>query len=113
MASSTRPRSEKRSRKCCEASLRRTSISSRSRSRSSKRNSRKVVARAPVLHPGSIRPDLQRARNHEAIEPAAARVQFSPFVEREVDHREPGGREFLDQALARLDIAGGDQQARE
>src|SRR6187551_3133236 len=42
---------------------------------------------------------FQRARNHEAIEPSAAAVQLGPVIDREVDHREAGGREFLEQAL--------------
>ena len=37
-------------------------------------------------------------------------MQLAPVVEREIDHREAGGREFLDQPLARLDVARRDQQ---
>ena len=40
-------------------------------------------------------------------------MDLAPVVERKIDHRQRRGREFLDQALARLDVAGGHQQGGE
>src|SRR6185436_12288318 len=50
---------------------------------------------------------VERAWDHEAVEPAGLGMELAPVVEREVDHCQRRSRKFLDQLLARLDIARG------
>src|ERR1051326_431850 len=54
-----------------------------------------------------------QARTDETFEPAGMRMQQPPIVEGKVDDDQPGGRQFFGDALARLDVAGGDERDRE
>src|ERR1051326_8922959 len=54
-----------------------------------------------------------QARTDETFEPAGMRMQQPPIAEGKVDDDQPGGRQFFGDALARLDVAGGDERDRE
>src|SRR5437762_3993945 len=71
-----------------------------------------ALAPAPIFAT-SVGRRPQRARGHESLEPAAVGMELAPILAGEIDHGEARGRETLAQAFARLDIAGGDQDARD
>src|SRR5882724_3203003 len=72
-----------------------------------------IGARTMLDYQFSGRFGVERARDHEPVEPPRLGVELSPVVEREINHRESRGRELLDQPLARLDIARRHQQGGE
>jgi hypothetical protein len=55
----------------------------------------------------------ERARADENHQPPAAGMQLAPILAGEIDHRETGGRQAFVEPLARLDVAGADQQPGE
>src|SRR5262245_20717975 len=57
-----------------------------------------------------VRRHVELARRHVTVEPARFRMEPGPIVHRKIDHRECRSREFLQQALPRIDIARCDQE---
>src|SRR5215470_4073649 len=60
--------------------------------------------------PSLVRRRRDRARRNVTVKPARALMDAIPFVDREIDHGERGGREFLSQPFAQFHVAGRYQQ---
>src|SRR5215510_13557762 len=74
---------------------------------------RPIVARFDGSVGPSIRVRPQQAWRDEALEPAAAWMQYAPVAAHEIDHQEPGGWQAFVETLAGIDIAGCDQKLTE
>src|SRR6476660_3337238 len=53
----------------------------------------------------------QHAWRHEVLDPAALLMQLAPILAGEIDHHQRGGRQTFVEPLARLHVAGGNQQS--